>query len=70
MRLPIGRLFLLHVLLFTLLGQAAFASAVRFERLSIEDGLSQSSILCIVQDSQGVCVARYQQGPVQIQSCQ
>lgn len=32
---------------------ASIASALKFERLSIEDGLAQAGVLCMVQDSRG-----------------
>ena len=53
---PIISLFILSMallLLFTSQPTRASGPATRFERLSIEDGLSQASVLSILQDSKG-----------------
>jgi ligand-binding sensor domain-containing protein len=47
------RLFILFLLLFSSVAAHASGSTVRFERLSLEDGLSQSSVYQILQDRKG-----------------
>lgn len=50
--LKIGPL-LIAVGIFLSAGLVAQENQIRFKRLTIEDGLSQSSVLCILQDSKG-----------------
>jgi two-component system sensor histidine kinase ChiS len=47
------RLFILFLLFFSSVAAHASGSTVRFERLSLADGLSQSSVYQILQDRKG-----------------
>ena len=44
---------ILIIFIISIIPAQAFQNNLRFDRLSLSDGLSQSSILCMVQDSQG-----------------
>jgi hypothetical protein len=50
------RLVIIILLLFYAMKATALSPAVRFEHLSINEGLSQSTVVSIVQDNQGVFV--------------